>query len=90
MITAVSRYAQSALVAFNYENQDIAVIVAGQQQNFTFNFTNYQVVVGDRLDKLAYQFYLDPTKWWQIADANPEILDWSTLTEGMIIRIPFT
>src|SRR6266542_2938191 len=24
----------------------------------------------DRLDLLAYKYYGDPTRWWQIADAN--------------------
>lgn len=26
----------------------------------------------ERLDLLAYRYYSDPTRWWQIADANPE------------------
>lgn len=27
---------------------------------------------GERLDLLAFKYYGDPTRWWQIADANPE------------------
>ena len=27
---------------------------------------------GDRLDLLAFKYYGDPARWWQIADANPE------------------
>jgi len=27
---------------------------------------------GDRLDLVAYKYYGDTTKWWQISDANPE------------------
>jgi len=27
---------------------------------------------GDRLDLLAYKYYSDTKKWWQISDANPE------------------
>jgi hypothetical protein len=27
----------------------------------------------DRLDLLAFKYYADPTKWWQICDANPQI-----------------
>jgi hypothetical protein len=26
----------------------------------------------DRLDLLAYKYYSDPTRWWQICDANPQ------------------
>jgi len=32
---------------------------------------SYRVGQGDRLDLLALKFYGDPTKWWQISDANP-------------------
>lgn len=32
----------------------------------------HTVQEGDRLDLLAYKYYGDPTKWWQINDANPE------------------
>src|SRR6185503_14028402 len=27
---------------------------------------------GERLDLLAFKYYGEPTKWWQIADANPQ------------------
>lgn len=27
---------------------------------------------GDRLDLLAFKYYSDPTRWWQISDANPQ------------------
>lgn len=32
----------------------------------------YTVHDSDRLDLLAFKYYGDPTKWWQICDANPE------------------
>lgn len=32
----------------------------------------YTVRDADRLDLLAFKYYNDPTKWWQICDANPE------------------
>jgi hypothetical protein len=37
---------------------------------------SYQHAVseGDRLDLLAYKYYGDSTRWWQISDANPEYL----------------
>jgi hypothetical protein len=42
----------------------------------------------DRIDLLAVQYFGDARMWWHIADANPEILDWTVLTPGQIIRIP--
>lgn len=88
MINSTSRYSQSPLATLNYENKDIAVIVSNEQQPWSFNFIWYQLTAMDRLDNLAYQFFLDPTAWWQIADANPEIMDWSYISPGTIIRIP--
>lgn len=32
----------------------------------------HTVTQGDRLDLLSFKYYRDPTKWWQIADANPQ------------------
>lgn len=32
----------------------------------------HRVREGERLDLLAFKYYGEPTKWWQIADANPQ------------------
>jgi len=32
----------------------------------------HTVLARDRLDLLALKYYGDPTRWWQISDANPE------------------
>ena len=34
----------------------------------------HQVVVGDRLDHLARNYYNDDRLWWRIVDANPDIV----------------
>lgn len=52
-------------------------------------FASYLVVVGDRLDRLAYRFYQRSDFWWVIADANPEVLLSDPLTPGTMIRIPY-
>jgi nucleoid-associated protein YgaU len=47
------------------------------------------VVEGARLDQLAFQFYSEPTRYWLILDANPEVLNpLELLTPGRRIRIP--
>ena len=53
-----------------------------------FNYTSYRITTEDRIDLLAYQFYGDATMWWFIANANPEIFNWSSLEAGTVIRIP--
>ena len=47
-------------------------------------------VIGDRLDKLAHQFYQDVRLWWVIASANRDVVkgdSWS-LKGGLELRIP--
>lgn len=44
---------------------------------------------GDRLDNLAYQFYKDPTYWWILLVANPDLPNDSLYpTLGFQLRIP--
>ncbi len=45
---------------------------------------------GDRFDNLAFQFYQDPTLWWIISIANPNLVSFSSLfiPVGTTIRIP--
>jgi phage tail protein X len=50
---------------------------------------------GDRLDLLAFKYYGEATKWWQISDANPEppfptdLLDqWPIVRERIVLTHP--
>lgn len=44
---------------------------------------------GDRLDNLANQFYEDPTLWWVLQVANPELSKDSLYPDlGFQLRIP--
>lgn len=53
-----------------------------------FAFTYYQWVQYDTIDGVAFGAYGDGKLWWQIAQANPEILDWLAVSPGTVIRIP--
>jgi phage tail protein X len=72
MFSKGSRYrnlSESSPVSADGERQrskDLRVIpqTAGRFQ--------HTVREGDRLDLLAFKYYGDATKWWQISDANPE------------------
>lgn len=88
MISADSRYSQSALVTFTVNGADRQVIVAGQQAPFTVTYSYHQVTGGETIDQIAYASYGDATRWWVIADANPEVMNWSTLASGSLIRVP--
>jgi hypothetical protein len=44
---------------------------------------------GDRLDLLAGKYYSDPSLWWMISAANPELRKDSIYLEpGVQVRIP--
>ena len=88
MIDADSRYSQSTILPVQVGKQIRFVIVPGEQADYTFNYQFYQVLEGDRIDNIAFKFYGDPLRWWVIADANPQRLDWSSLIPGEVIRVP--
>jgi nucleoid-associated protein YgaU len=89
VIATNSRYASSKTQKIQVAPGDVRVtIVFSAQSDWKFNFTYYQVKQGDRIDLLARLFYGDDTRWWVIADANPDILDWTTLPTGLVLRIP--
>jgi phage tail protein X len=46
------------------------------------------VSLGDTIDTIAQSAYSDPTQWWKIADANPNIMLWDVLPNGTMLRIP--
>jgi hypothetical protein len=89
MITTYSRYAGSATQTIQVSPTDLRVtIVLGAIRAWAFNFTYYQVISGDRIDLLGRFFFSDDTQWWRIAEANPDILDWTRLVPGTVLRIP--
>jgi phage tail protein X len=89
MISPDSRYINNVVTLIdNSEGQAIATIVPNAPANVFFTYTPYQFTGADRIDNLAYQFYGDSDVWWAIANANPEVLDWSNVTPGTILRIP--
>jgi hypothetical protein len=88
VITNNSRYADSELTLVASGRGTNLTVVPGQQREWSFNFTYHQLTSADRIDLLATQYYGDPRMWWHIADANPEVLSWETLTPGQIVRIP--
>lgn len=90
-ISANSRYANSSVVALNRSGQVVNVIVPGQQTALTINYVSHMLTDNDRLDNLANQYYGDPTQWWVIANANPELSpDWTDVPAGTVLRIPFS
>lgn len=88
MISAASRYADSTVVTLVKDGNDVAVIVPSAQVSYSFTFIHHVVALGERIESVAYQYYTDPSLWWRIADANPEILWWDDLAPGTVLRVP--
>lgn len=89
-IFANSRYAASQVAALEKGGQVVNVILPGQQAAQTFSYVSHMITDSDRLDNLANQYYGDPTQWWMIANANPELNpDFTSLAPGTVIRVPF-
>jgi hypothetical protein len=89
MISATSRYANSTVIpGSDLDGNDIMVIIFSTPTDTTFQFTYYQVNGADEVSALAQRFYGDATLWWVLANANPEVLDWTTLVAGTLLRIP--
>ncbi|MFE2101077.1 tail protein X [Streptomyces sp. NPDC059468] len=87
-ISANSRYKDSNLALVASSRGTNLTVVPSRQQEWAFQFTYHQVTSSDRIDLLAEHYYGDPLLWWNISDANPEIMTWDVLPVGATIRIP--
>jgi nucleoid-associated protein YgaU len=75
-------------MAQNLDGLDIRAITWNEPTDTTIRFTWHQVHGEEFIDGIAYDYYGDSTLWWVIANANPEILDYSVLPPGTLLRIP--
>lgn len=88
MINAISRYANNAVVLLDTSRGQVVSIAPSTPTTKVLAFTYVRTDAADRLDAMAAYLYGDERLWWKIADANPEILDWSDLPVGTVLRIP--
>lgn len=88
MIASNSRYANSTLITANINGNDVVYITPSAPVSYTFTFNYYLVNGSDRIDNIANAYLGDPTQWSLIGDANPQIMEWFTITPGTVIRIP--
>jgi nucleoid-associated protein YgaU len=87
MIFPGSRYATTPLVAL--DESDGRRTLALRRAPATPGVLEHVVVGGERLDQLAARFYGDPTRYWLLLDANPDVLNpFALLESGRRIRVP--
>lgn len=88
-IGVTSRYRDNKVLLIQDPEGDIRPsIIWEPPPTRSFTYTSYVWSEGDRGDLIAAVYYGDPTFWWLIAHANPEILDWNSVPMGTVIRIP--
>jgi hypothetical protein len=88
MISPNSRYNTTKLVTEEVNNKSTIYILPPNQKVTVFQYTYYTVTFADRIDNIAATFLGNPTLWYQIAQVNPQIMNWLTLQPGTTIRIP--
>lgn len=100
-INTNSRYVSSVLQTIEGPNGTVLEARVAFPKARRIAYTSYRVIEGDRIETIAVDFYGDAQMWWKIADANPEVLDWSAMAapahEGLtgrgcnpgdVIRVP--
>jgi hypothetical protein len=89
LISRTSRYQRNftALVADHAGNPQ-EYIVHRQPVAMTLQVNDYLWTQDDRVDSVAADFYGSETSWWMIAEANPQVLDWTEVAVGTRIRVP--
>ena len=88
MIGNNSRYVSNPVVLLDTDRGPIVTIAPRPPEVKVIQFTFVRLQDGDRLDLMAKHLFGDESQWWRIADANPEILDWSDVPIGTILRVP--
>lgn len=42
----------------------------------------------DRIDRVTREVILDSSRWWEVMDANPDVLNPLDLSPGSVIKVP--
>ncbi|MFE6739797.1 hypothetical protein [Streptomyces tubercidicus] len=88
-ISAGSRYARNTVTPFvGTDGRTRQTIMPRKPDAIDLTVVDYTWRESDRVDLLAAHLYGDETMWWVFAQANPEILDWTHVRPGTIVRLP--
>lgn len=88
MISANSRYSKSVLTTEEVDGASVVYILPTQPVVTTFQYVYHTVTYVDRIDTIAASFLGNPALWYLIAQVNPQIIDFLSLTPGTTLRIP--
>jgi hypothetical protein len=85
-----SRYEYSTIdFVATTPNGDANPIVFYTMSNLSsLTYYEHQYIAGERLDQLAHRYYKNPEYWWIIPEFNPQIVDFTNIPDGTVIKIP--
>ena len=84
-----SRYENETPFSFSDERGQVRETVLSTRSAPMSDGYRYHIwAETDRVDRLASEYLFDADRWWEIMDANPEILNPMDIEIGQLIRVP--
>lgn len=81
-LTTSSRYTTTT------ETGSSVVIALRKSDPTLIQYTSYTSRDGDTFESLAIRLYKDPSQYWRIADANPQVKFPDRIPAGTYLRLP--
>lgn len=89
MISLQSRYAEADIVfVLDPKTQTTRATAFRPTPEEATTYRVHRWADGDRWDFLAQEYLDSSTEWWRILDANPQIIDPTSMVPGMTVYIP--
>lgn len=81
-LTASSRYTTAQ------EETSTLVTAVRKKDRAPVQYSTYTSRAGDTFELLAVRLYKDPTQYWRVADANPQVKFPDVIPTGTQLRLP--
>ncbi|MFI7083871.1 hypothetical protein ACIBUR_09720 [Streptomyces anulatus] len=88
-ISLTSRYQRhaTALVKDRHGRLQLAIMHRGPESR-SLRVSDFRWRGDERVDDVSTRYYGSESSWWMVAEANPQILDWTQVPAGMQIMVP--
>ena len=64
------------------------ILAARKKQQTVVQYSTYTARDGDTFEGLAIRLYRDPSQYWRVADANPQVKFPDRIPVGTQLRLP--
>ena len=85
-----SRYSDAVVDYFTKQEYGIAtpIVIYKFDSLSSVSFFTHTYNEGETLHALSQRYFRRPDLWWAIAEYNPEIVDFTQIEAGTVLRIP--